>query len=91
MKTIWKYKLEATENQIIRMPENSEVLTISGQDGCVYVWALVDTDRPSEDRCFSVYGTGWEIKPENLLYIGTAFIDSHIGPLVFHVFERYEE
>ncbi len=85
MKTIYKYSLDATGEQVIKMPKGAQVLTVQNQHGCAVLWALVEKTAEIENRTFLVYGTGYEVTKEGK-YIGT--FQLHQGSLVFHVFEE---
>ena len=82
MKTIYKYEL--TGPCEIYIPEYAAVLKCGVQDEKIIIWCLVETDRPTEKRCFSIVGTGQFINDtKKLVYIDTVFI----GRFVWHVFE----
>ena len=86
MKTIYKFKLQTTDEQQILMPEGAEILTVQLQDGEPQLWALVDTDQPKTKRYIEIFGTGNPITgigPRK--YIATYQLRG--GALVFHVFE----
>ena len=91
--TIWKYELEVTDDQVIKVPKDAKFLmTAQAQPNrhlrlkaALCVWAIVDPDKPRVDVKFKVLGTGnpCDIGP-NFGYLGTAqFFE---GSLVFHVF-----
>lgn len=81
MKTIWKYPLEGFSAEI-KMPAESEVLTLQIQNQNPVMWVEVDDTKPLVTRRFKVIGTGQEV-PRNSWYVNT-FQD---GPWVWHVFE----
>jgi hypothetical protein len=81
-KVIYKYEVD----NIVVMPHKAEILTVQLQNGRPWIWALVDTEKPSVERNFNVIGTGWEIEECNHKYIAT-FQD---GDMVWHVFEILE-
>lgn len=87
MRTIWKFKLQTTDEQKILMPKGSEILTVQIQDGEPCLWAMIeDSNSETEKRYIEVFGTGNPIVshgPRN--YIGTYQLRG--GELVFHVFE----
>ncbi len=65
------------------MPENAQILSIQCQGNEPQIWALVDTDKPTEERTFRIFGTGYELN---------GFEGAHIAtfqqpPFVWHVFE----
>lgn len=84
MKRIFKYPLETTDEQVIRIPRGAVPLCVQVQAGpCL--WALVDDTQPSESRTVRVIGTGHPIPDADRLgYVGT--YQFHGGALVFHVF-----
>jgi len=82
---IYKYPIETTDDQEIKMPSEAHILCVQVQGGIPYLWARVDPDAPSCVRMISVFGTGHPIEG-HLDYIGTYQLDG--GSLVFHVYER---
>lgn len=85
MKRIFKFPLEVTDLQKIRMPKDSTLLTVQVQKEIPCLWALLDTDKEAEDRFIKIIGTGHPV-PENVLrYIGTFQVME--GTFVGHVFE----
>jgi hypothetical protein len=87
-KTIWKYELEAESLANFQMPIGAEILTVQVQNEKPCMWALVDEDKETEQRCFEIIGTGHTMyRGEDLKrnYIGT--FQLHGGSLVFHLFE----
>lgn len=85
--TIWKYDLELTDIQTIRMPERAKVLTAQNQFQKIRLWALVNPDLPTEQRNFRIIGTGHDILESNetLKYISTFQLEN--GSPVWHIFE----
>jgi hypothetical protein len=88
MRTIWKYKLgpDARQN-VFFIPRGAEVLTVQHQPhtDSVCMWAIVEDTNEVERRQFLIAGTGHELPPAKLDYVGTFQIDG--GSLVFHVLE----
>ena len=86
MKAIWKFVLPLTGKlEKIPMPAGAEILTLQIQGDCICMWAIVDTLRHPEPRYFRIYGTGHEIEPGAIKYVGTFQLRG--GLVVFHVFE----
>lgn len=91
MKTIYKYPIEITDEQIILMPAGAIMLTVQVQNGNPFIWAMVDTEARMEDVPIRVHGTGHPIcESSNLEYIGT-FQSMYGGNLVFHVFKEIQQ
>lgn len=87
---IWKYTLDTTDTQKIKMPFGAQILTVQSQKDNVCLWALVDPSEQDEEKIIETHGTGNEmyLGSANVVrvYIGTYQL--HDGDLVFHVFER---
>ncbi len=86
MTTIWKFLLEVTDTQDVKMPRGARILTVDVQHGTPCLWALVDGEQPRESRHIQMYGTGHSFDPVPSDYIGTFQLSG--GSLVFHVFEN---
>lgn len=90
MKTIYKYPIGITDEQTFLMPIGANILTVQVQNGNPFVWAMVDTEAPTEEVSIRVHGTGHPISDRsNLEYIGT-FQSMYGGHLVFHVFKEIQ-
>lgn len=100
MKTIHKFPIEITDEQVVQMPAGARVLTAQVQPvpgdldstlgGPVCLWALVENDNAMVPRRVSVRGTGHPMAdkrgagPDAEDYVGTV----QGNGLVFHVFVR---
>lgn len=88
MLTIFKYPLEITDEQIIELPIEAKVLSVGEQNGGLFLWAIIDTEKTQTRKYkFLIVGTGNEMPEaaDNELhrFIGTV----QIKPYVWHVFE----
>lgn len=81
--TIWKYVLQP--NIDIEMPVGAQILSVREQGNDICMWALVNPDAHKEKRIFMVFGTGHDVPPVQMKFLGTAHLQS--DGLVFHVFE----
>lgn len=87
MKTIYKYKLDITEKQVISLPRNYEILKINTLNDIPYLWALVDPTADEVNVTIYTYGTGDVISDNwNLIYLETYDITLDNYNLVFHTF-----
>ena len=86
MLSVWKFPLALKDEQSVRMPTGSEILTVQVQQGAIYLWALVAPKAPLVARTFMIFGTGDDISEEGprLAYIGTV----QQGAFMVHVFEK---
>lgn len=86
MRTIYKYRLEKSGANLIKMPIGAQPLHVGMQDNKVYIWMEVESEYPIESRQLWLYGTGWDLAemPRRCPYLGTAQNDQS---LVWHVFD----
>ena len=87
-RTIWKTPLEITDEQVIEIPEDYQILDIQVQKDQVCMWYICDDRNPKRKVTIICHGTGhplnhWENK---LHHIGT--VQVYNGTLVFHYFIR---
>jgi len=86
MNTIWKYKLDVCNDNLIRIPKDAKILTVQVQLGTLQLWACVDPDMEFETRHIRIYGIGQDVlNYDELKYISTFQLQN--GNLIFHVFE----
>lgn len=86
MRTVYKYTLASLDDVVsLDMPAGARVLYVAEQYGTICLWALVDTNAPTELRRFRIAGTGHPITMDAGPYIGSVMHRS--GSLVFHVFD----
>ena len=87
MKTIWKYELETVDEQEIKMPLGTEILTVQIQYGKPHIWCgIFAMNAPLESRIIRILGTGQPIENNYPgIYIGT--YQSITGKGIFHVFD----
>ena len=84
MKTIWKYELETTDKQTVKMPYGAKILTVQIQNETPCLWCLVVPNYILEEREIQIIGTGHDINDLGGEYIGTYQLRE--GNLVFHVY-----
>lgn len=56
--TIWKYQMPVAEKFIMALPKDAEVIRVEDQGGMFWLWAIVDTEAPIEERTFYGVKTG---------------------------------
>jgi hypothetical protein len=87
MATIYKYPLDLVDGQVVSMPEGAEILTAQEQHNQLWIWALVNPDRPTSNRIFEIHSTGNPIAVDmgvERRYVATV----QERQFVWHVFER---
>lgn len=89
-KTIWKFPLQVTDIQTIKLPAYYELLTIQAQGEEVCLWALVNPQEESRHSCtIEIFGTGNPVHYDmgvERKYISTFQLLG--GKFVGHAFER---
>lgn len=86
MKAIFKYPLQAADEQTVEMPRNAKCLSVAVQHGIVCVWALVGTSAPMEGRTFLILPTGAQVPDDLYLYTFLGTVLLHEGMIVAHVY-----
>lgn len=92
MKAIYKYQLPFMEDSYINMPSDSQIIRVDGLDGALWVWAIVDTERPVVEKRFKLFKTGGEM-PQDMnryFYIGCGAIFIQME-LMMYVFQETTE
>lgn len=57
-RTIWKFRLEITDEQMVDLPLGAEVLSVGMQGQDLHVWALVNPDYPAAQALSVRLGPG---------------------------------
>lgn len=81
--TIWKFPLEITGVQEVRLPRGAKIISVANQNGVICLWAMVAPDSPLEPRIIFIYGTGHPLPEDSGRFLGSVLQD----PFVWHVFE----
>lgn len=85
---IYKYQIPILEAFTVRLPEGAEILRVEHIDGLSWIWAIVNTDAPDEDRHFMAFKTGTKMPDGvNLKYIGyhAIFVQAELALYLFEV------
>jgi hypothetical protein len=89
---IFKYPIEVTDEQILRLPAGSQILSVIEQRNEMVLYAMVPhpNDYPEVyvEYDIRVVGTGHDVKfsTRDFTFVGT--VSMYKGGLVFHVFYR---
>jgi hypothetical protein len=87
MITIWKYPLTITDDQIVTMPEKSQILSVGLQNDAICLWALVNTNNDPTERHIYMFETGQPLEYISLLqFAGTLILHN----IVLHVYSHPE-
>ena len=84
---IWKYRLEITDTQVLKVPCDSRFLTLQmqGNTPCIWVQVPVSSDSVNllEEITINIYGTGHDMPEHPGVYLGTF----QKGAFVGHAYE----
>lgn len=87
-RVIYKYQMPVLEEFTMALPQGAKILRVQDMDGMFWMWAMVDTDAPTETRNFRAFKTGAKIPDNlNLEYIGfcAIFVQMELGLYIFEV------
>ena len=85
MKTIYKFVIEVSGKQSIKIPKNAVILSAQIQHETLCLWVELDDREPVSDRDIYVFGTGHGIDPSlDIHFIDTVQLMG--GDLIFHVY-----
>lgn len=85
-RSIWKYELNVTDEQLIEIPTGAEILAVQVQHSVPCLWARVDPNATKVKRRILTHGTGHTLSAITGVYIDSYQLNG--GDLVFHVFEE---
>jgi len=88
MKRIYKYSLDTIDQQVLRLPSNSKVLSVAAQgDNIVLYVRIDDTIVRMTDCLVLIHGTGHDADDTiDSTFVGT--VNLYNGTLMFHVFYK---
>lgn len=71
---IWKYQMPVKEEFTMKLPQCAQIIRIASENGYLWLWAIVDTEAPLEERYFKAFKTGGAMPDDisRLQYAGMA-------------------
>lgn len=87
-KVIFKYQMPVLERFTMKLPAGAEIIRMEDQGGMFWLWAVVDTAAPDEERQFAAFKTGGAIPDDlNLAYRGfcKVHVQQELGLYIFEV------
>ncbi len=79
---IYKYNIDGGGR--VLLPQGALILDIQYQQDVLMLWALVDPEKPGENRSFVVFGTGWTLSADHSYKYWKTIQQ---GAFVWHIFE----
>jgi len=87
-RTIHKYPIPVLEKFLMELPRGTEIIRIADQGGFLWMWCLVDTREPLEERLFHAFKTGAAVPEQaELTFVGWAAIHIQME-LALYFFEE---
>ena len=85
-RVIFKYQMPVLEQFSMHLPEGAMILRVQDQGGMLWLWAVVNTEAPTEERKFRAFKTGGAM-PDGvpLRYVGfcAVFVQMELGLYIF--------
>lgn len=90
MLTVFKYNLEITDHQVIKLPNQAKIISVKEQAGNLVLYAFVNPNNILVDKDIHIIGTGnptdeWLY---DLKFIDTVEMNYSGSGLVWHVFSK---
>jgi hypothetical protein len=87
-KVIFKYQMPVLESFTMMLPKDAQIIRVADQGGMFWLWALIRTDVPDEERHFRAFKCGGKIPEESgvyLSYVGfcAVFVQQELGLYIF--------
>ena len=85
-RVIFKYQMPVLEQFTMRLPQGAEIIRVADQGGMFWMWAVVRTDVPDEERRFRAYKCGGKMHDDlQLRYVGfcAVFVQMELGLYIF--------
>tara|TARA_R110000782_G_scaffold38524_1_gene90267 strand:- start:433 stop:774 length:342 start_codon:yes stop_codon:yes gene_type:complete len=55
---IWKYQMPVAEKFTLNLPKDAQIIRMVGENGLLWLWAVVDTNASLEQRHFEAFKAG---------------------------------
>lgn len=85
---IWKYQMPVSEVFDMKLPKGAQIIRMAGENGMLWLWAVVDTQAEDEVRHFKAFKAGGTM-PDDLSgheFVGMAHIYIQ-AELMLYIFE----
>ena len=89
---IWKYQMPVAEQFTMDLPKGAQIIRMAGENGYLWLWAVVDTAAPIEKRKFESFKAGGTMPDDlsNHVFRGMAHIYIQ-AELMLYIFEVVED
>lgn len=85
-RVIFKYQMPVLEQFTMKLPAGAEIIRVQDQGGMFWMWAVVNTEAPDEERRFRAFKTGAKMPDGvSLRYVGfcAVFVQMELGLYIF--------
>lgn len=92
---IFKYQMPVLESFTMKLPKDAQILRVADQGGMFWLWALVRTDAPDEERHFRAFKCGGKIPEDPSVYLSyqgfcAVFVQQELGLYIFEALPAAE-
>lgn len=89
LKSVWKFKLDPSQSNIIEVPLGTKILSTSAQGDDIVVYGLVSLNEESKEvYSIEVSGTGQQIPSYINDYKFLDTVKMNNGEVIYHVFYK---
>lgn len=84
-RVIFKYQMPVLERFTMKLPQGADIIRMADQGGMFWLWAVVRTDVPDEERKFVAVKCGANVPDGRLHYIGfcAIYVQQELGLYIF--------
>lgn len=85
---IWKYQMPVKEQFEMSLPEGAQIIRMAGENGYLWLWAVVNTEAPLETRYFKSFKAGGTMPDDMALHVFRGMAHIYIqAELMLYIFE----
>lgn len=85
---IWKYQMPVSERFVMKLPKGAEIIRMAGEGGRLWLWAVVDTAAPDEERHFEAFKAGGTMPGDLSAHVFRGMAHIYIqAELMLYIFE----
>jgi hypothetical protein len=93
---IFKYQMPVLESFTMKLPKGAQILRVADQGGMFWLWALIRTDVPDEERHFRAFKCGGTIPEDPAVFLSyqgfcAVFVQQELGLYIFEALPVVEE
>jgi hypothetical protein len=85
---IWKYQMPVAEKFTLNLPKDAQIIRMTGEGGLLWLWAVVNTDAPLQERHFEAFKAGGTMPDDLTHHVFRGMASIYIqAELMLYIFE----